>query len=258
MPNIQVCIINASTVVQDKEVAAAAPDLQTQLSRDFAPVWGIDAKLTFVPAGQTPAPGSWWLVIMDNSDVAGALGYHDVTDQGLPLGKVFAGTDKLNNLSWTVTASHELLEMLADPEINLTVFDQPDARTGTLYAYEVCDPCEDDAIAYKIGATLVSDFVYPAYFETSRPPGSTQFDRQQKLSAPVPAILAGGYLSSYRVNSGNGWRQINAARGHAPSGRANIAQVGSRRERRSRPRDQWVRSQPKPLSSMPRRRGEPE
>jgi hypothetical protein len=42
------------------------------------------------------------------------VGYHDLTNEGLPLGKVFAGSDMVNGYNWTVTASHELLEMLID------------------------------------------------------------------------------------------------------------------------------------------------
>jgi hypothetical protein len=254
MPNIQVSVINSSTAVTDAEAQAAVPDLQTQVSRDFAPAWGIDATLAFVPQGAAPAPGSWWLVILDNSDVAGALGYHDVTDQGLPLGKVFAGTDKQNNLSWTVTTSHELLEMLADPEINLTVFVQPSANTGTLYAYEACDACESDSLGYLIGGTQVSDFVFPAYFESSRPPGSTQFDQQQKLSAPVPALLPGGYIGAYDVTTGTGWHQITARAAQSVGVRDTMrARVGSRRERRRTPREEWIRSRPIPLSELRRR-----
>jgi hypothetical protein len=233
--------------VADADVQAAVPDLQTQVSRDFAPAWGIDATLTFVPTTGTPNPQTWWLVILDNSDVSGALGYHDVTSEGLPLGKVFAGTDKQYGLSWTVTASHELLEMLADPEINLTVFAQPTDDSGTLYSYEVCDTCEDDSLGYLINATLVSDFVYPAYFETSRTPGSTQFDQQKQLNAPVPTLLPGGYIGAFDVTSGTGWHQITAEFGRGRSLAASRPRVGSRRERRRTPRDQWIKSQPIPV-----------
>ena len=38
---------------------------------------------------------------------------NDVTREGLPLGKVFAKTDQQYGEKWTGTASHELLEMLA-------------------------------------------------------------------------------------------------------------------------------------------------
>ena len=113
MANIKIAIINSGKALKDSQVQAALPALQTQVSRDFAPAWGIDADLNFIPKGTKPAPGSWWLTILDNSDQAGALGYHDVTNDGLPLGKVLAGSDIKFGFQWTVTASQELLEMLA-------------------------------------------------------------------------------------------------------------------------------------------------
>ncbi len=243
MANINIAVINASTVLTDDQVRAAVPALQTQVHRDFAPAWGIDADLTFVPKGAAPAPNAWWLAILDNSDVADALGYHDVTDQGQPLGKVFAGSDQENGLKWTVTASHELLEMLADPEINLTVFVQPAADSGVLYAYEVCDACEADEFGYDINGILVSNFVYPSWFESSRPEGSTQFDFRNQLKKPLPALLSGGYIGAFDMKSGSGWHQITAQRDPGIRGmRSTRARVGSRRERRRTPRDQWMKS----------------
>ncbi|HVN83744.1 MAG TPA: hypothetical protein VMW17_02750 [Candidatus Binatia bacterium] len=238
MANIQVAVINASTVLTDTQAKAVVPALQTQVRRDFAPAWGIDADLTFVPKGGKPAPGSWWLAILDNSDQAGALGYHDVTKDGLPLGKIFAGSDLALGTEWTVTASHELLEMLADPEINLTVFVQPKAKGGILYAYEVCDACEADKFGYKVNGVLVSDFVYPSWFEAFRKKG-TQFDYGKHITVPFQ-LLAGGYIGAYDVTSGSGWHQLTAA------GEVNFrarASVGSRRERRRTPRDEWLRSE---------------
>src|SRR5271154_5664829 len=120
MSHFQVAVLNQSSVVSDTAVQAAMAALQQQVSTDFASVWGIDADLSFIDSQSTPGPGQWWLVILDNSDQAGALGYHDLTDEGLPLGKVFAQTDLEYNELWTVTASHELLEMLVDPDINLS------------------------------------------------------------------------------------------------------------------------------------------
>ena len=89
MAVIKISIINASTVLTDAQVSKVVPALQTQVHRDFYPAWGIDADLTFVPKGSKPVKGTWQLVILDNSDQAGALGYHDLTKDGLPLGKVF-------------------------------------------------------------------------------------------------------------------------------------------------------------------------
>ena len=66
MANIQASVINASTVLRDDQVKAALPALQTQVHRDFAPAWGVDADLSFVPEGSNPAPGSWWLRLAIN------------------------------------------------------------------------------------------------------------------------------------------------------------------------------------------------
>jgi hypothetical protein len=244
MPPIAVSVINASTVVTDDECRGLTEALQQQVSRDFAPAWGIDAALTFVPKGVAPAAGTWWLSILDDTDRAGVLGHHDLTPEGLPLGKSFAGTDKHYGHCWTVTASHELLEMLADPGINLTVLVHPAPGDARLYAYEVCDPCQDDAFGYDIGGVTVGDFVYPAYFESFRAPGSTRFDHLGKLQKPVPEVLDGGYISTFDLNStATGWHPITAATVVPSSGRALIrGRTSSRRERRRMPRSHWIHS----------------
>jgi hypothetical protein len=240
----QISVINESTVLADTDVTPVVIALQQQVTNDFRPIWGIDAELKLIPQG-TPAPaGTWQLVILDDSDQAGALGYHDLTPDGLPLGKVFAASDLKAGTSWSVTASHELLEMLADPNINLTVFVQDANTTGTLYAYEVCDACEDDSLGYQINNILVSDFVYPAWFETFRAQGSTQFDRMNKIQSPLQ-LLPGGYIGVFSVTDGTGWQQQTAER--IPLNLRHRGHVGSRRERRTISRNQW-------LTSLPQRR----
>jgi hypothetical protein len=144
-------------------------------------------------------------------------------------------------MQWSVTASHELLEMLGDPNINLTVFVQNDQSTGILYAYEVCDACESDNFAYQIGNVLVSDFVFPSWFESFRPMGSTQFDQTKQIQNPLQ-LLAGGYIGVFDVNSGSGWQQQTAEK--KPTETLSRGNVGSRRERRRTPRQQWVASHP--------------
>jgi hypothetical protein len=182
-PTIQISVINESTVLADSDVAPVVAALQKQVSNDFRPIWGVDAVLTIVPKTAQPPTGSWWLVLLDDSDQANALGYHDLTTEGLPIGKVFADSDLKAGTSWTVTASHELLEMLGDPNINLTAFVQNTNTAGMLYAYEVCDACEDDSFGYQIDNVLLSDFVYPSWFENFRAEGSTQFDRMNKIQS---------------------------------------------------------------------------
>jgi hypothetical protein len=236
----QISVINESTVLTDADVNPVVTALQQQVSNDFGPVWGVDAELKMIPQGSQPPSGTWWLVILDDSDQAGALGYHDLTPDGLPIGKVFAASDLKAGTSWTVTASHELLEMLADPNINLSVFVQNADTTGSLYAYEVCDACEDDSFGYQINNVLVSDFVYPTWFETFRTQG-TQFDRMNQIQNPLQ-LLQGGYIGVFNVSEGSGWQQQTAEK--YPTNLRSRGPVGSRRERRSLDRNLWVPSLP--------------
>jgi hypothetical protein len=239
-PTINISVINESTVLPDAELAPVVTALQKQVSEDFYPVWGANAELKVVAKGAQPPPGSWWLVLLDDSDQASALGYHDLTTEGLPMGKIFAASDLKAGSSWTVTASHELLEMLGDPNINLTVFVQNTNTAGLLYAYEVCDACEDDSLGYKIENVLVSDFVYPAWFESFRTEGSTQFDRMNRIHSPFE-LLSGGYIGMFNVTAGSGWTQKTDQR---PTTLQHRGTVGTRRERRGIPHDQWINSLP--------------
>jgi hypothetical protein len=240
-PTIQISVINESTVLTDAEVVPVIAALQKQVTNDFRPVWGTDAELTIVPKGAQPPAGSWWLVLLDDSDQANALGYHDLTTEGLPIGKVFAASDLKAGTSWTVTVSHELLEMLGDPNINLAVFAQNSGTGGILYAYEVCDSCEDDSVGYEIENILLSDFVYPSWFESFRTEGSTQFDRMNRIKKPFQ-LLVGGYIGTFNVTAGNGWQQSTAEQ--HPTTLQNRGAVGTRRERRNTPRDLWINSLP--------------
>jgi hypothetical protein len=238
---IQISVINESTVLADADVVPVVAALQKQVTNDFGPVWGTAAQLTIVPKGNQPPSGSWWLVLLDDSDQANALGYHDLTTEGLPIGKVFAASDLKAGTSWTVTASHELLEMLADPNINLTVFVESSNSAGVLYAYEVCDACEDDSLGYQIDNVLLSDFVYPSWFESFRTEGSTQFDRMNKMQNPFQ-LLTGGYIGIFTVNSGSGWQQQTADK--RPTNVLYRGAVGTRRERRNIPHELWINSLP--------------
>src|SRR5947209_4085574 len=84
-PPIQIAVVNSCTVLSDSQITPVVQALQIQVSRDFAPVYGLDAKLVQVSKGAKVPAGMWQLVMLDNADQAGALGYHDLTTDGLPL-----------------------------------------------------------------------------------------------------------------------------------------------------------------------------
>ncbi|HJU18987.1 MAG TPA: hypothetical protein VJ770_21235 [Stellaceae bacterium] len=234
---ITVAIVNQSSIVADTAMPAVVDALQRQVHEHFAPAWGIDAALNLVARDAMPDPTWWRLVILDDSDQADALGYHETTASGLPQGLVFARTTQEDGEKWTVTASHELLEMLADPEINLTVFVQDSDESGRLYAYEVCDAVE--SVAYPIDGVPVSDFVLPSYFEpgTAGATPAAPFDYCQQLTMPLPSLLPGGYIGMYQVGMGAGWTQITDLRMRP---RRMVPAAGSRRMRRMLPRRRQV------------------
>jgi hypothetical protein len=229
-PAVDIAFINASTVVTADEMAAIAAALEVQLLRDFYPAWGVYAKLVLMAPGAPVPPSYWQLAMLDTSDVAGALGYHDITASGQPLGKIFAKTTIADGAKVSVTASHELLEMLVDPEINLSA-QVSDTR---LMAYEVGDPVEADNLGYDINGVTVSDFALPAWWGGTTGP----FDHLGHCTKALE-ITAGGYMSVLDFTSASGWTQITAD--GKPGGQR--APIGSRRERRRVGRASWQRSQ---------------
>ncbi len=202
--NPTIAVVNESTTISDADVRAALPALQAQIRDDFGPLWHTGATLLFVAKNAKLPSGAWQLAILEDSDQAGALGYHDLTPDGLPLAKAFASTARSAGTPWTVVASHELLEMLGDPYIDLTVFDQSSATTGTLYGFEACDPVEADV--YKVQGVPVSDFVTAEWFRPPTRDSSLPLDKLGLVAAPLQ-IRPGGYVGVFDVTGGSGWTQ---------------------------------------------------
>jgi len=189
MPHIR--IVNNSKIVTNAQVRAAARAIQVQVRRDFAPDWGHSATVST----RRKTAADWVVSVQDTIDTSGALGYHDVT--GLtPTAIVDVALCKHYGLNWTVTLSHEVLEMLGDPTCNL-VRPYPGGRS---VAYEACDPVEADRCGYLINGVQVSDFVLQAWFTGA--PGPYDFTR--KLTAPL-SLAPGGYVA---VLDASGWHQV--------------------------------------------------
>jgi hypothetical protein len=170
--------------------------MQAYIDNFIAPVWGTPATLTRT---DDFVPGAWALVFLDDADQANALAYHDLTADGLPQSKVFVRTTLANGDLVSVSASHELVEMLVDPAINL-MSTGPD-RT-LVYAYESADPVE--ALNFEVNGIPMSDFVYPAYFEEFHAPRSVRFDQMDAVSKPFE-ILKGGYQIIFQNGK---WSQV--------------------------------------------------
>jgi hypothetical protein len=231
MPNI--AVINESTVVADPAVQAMLPAFEQQWNRDLQPIWRVDsAAFAFSPKAQPPKAGSWWVVFLDDSDQANALAYHDLTNEGLPISKVFVKSVQADHASLSVAASHEICEMAVDPWLNGAYQD----ANGVFWAAEICDPVESDQYGYDIGGVLVSDFVTPNWF--AHPHAQKQMDFSGHAGAAFK-VLSGGYAQKYLP--GQGWVQVTGAAAAATL-RGSRPSPGTRRERRRRHWRDWTRS----------------
>lgn len=184
-------VVNKSTVVSNAEVAAAIPAFQKQTWHVRA--WWNTAAATLQFSSDPPAD-TWQIWIVDNADVAGALGYHDFTPGGRPISYVFAKTALDAGYGWTGVFSHELVEMLGDPYI------QRCEQTGDtqFHALELADPVEAEQFGYEIDGIAVSDFVLPAWFNPKATKGPFSF--KHHCTAPLQ-VLDGGYAYIWD----NGW-----------------------------------------------------
>lgn len=179
-----IACFNRATVPLGVDFDALIEAMQEYVTSFVAPVWGTPAILVKTTGFQ---PGAWAMVFLDDADQPGALAYHDLTPDGLPVSKVFVKTTLNDGQLVSVSASHELVEMLVDPAINMMT-SGPDPKT--IYAYESADPVEE--LDFPVKDIPMSDFVYPAYFEVFRKPKSVQFDQMDQVRKPFQ-ILKGGY-----------------------------------------------------------------
>jgi len=179
-----VALVNESGAPPEA-VARACAAVRKQVERDFAPAHGITCDLRFYGAERNVPIGAERVILLDDSDAAGVLGYHATTPSGAPYARVFVAGQTI--AEWIVTLSHEVLELLLDPPADLWVR-RPD---GYAVAREACDVVE--ACAYQIevdGVPVgVSDFVLPSYFVAG---SAGPWDHMGRLDGPF-ALAPGGY-----------------------------------------------------------------
>jgi hypothetical protein len=188
--------------IPDADLHVAIRAINRQIAEDFEPYWSLGAKLRLegrsekVPSklDMLDLRGDAIIYLWDKVDVDGALGYHDASARGIPYGFVFTDLAKKLGEPWSVTLSHEALELIADPEVNLLVMGpHPDNPRKTVFHwYEMSDAVQNET--YEIDHVKVSNFVLPLYFTGSDEPGG----RNDFLGT----IRNGKALNSFGVNPG--------------------------------------------------------
>src|SRR5262249_1830121 len=139
LPMRTIALVNHSTLLGGADVARCGAALQTQVSRDFASTWGFDARLRVT---DEPAEDEELLALLD--DAGGAAALVPPGRGGRPCGFVLVRPCLEAGDAWQAVASHQLLELLADPLVNLAAEGVFQGKPA-LFALEVCDPVENDS-----------------------------------------------------------------------------------------------------------------
>ncbi len=184
----QVALVSETPRLSFSELSKVSAALQKQAIRDLGPVWGIHATVDAFAKLEDVPLGSWPIVVQDNIHTPGAAGVHE--DQN---GQPFALVQFDDG--WSLTASHECIEMLVDPfGRRMQQGQSPKKGQGRVeFLVEPCDPSEAVEFAYTINGVTVSDFYTPRYFTLTANPGE-RYSFTGAIKAPRQ-ILKGGYLS---------------------------------------------------------------
>ena len=188
--------------IKDADLQPVIRAINRQITGDFAPYWSLGATLRLEGRSEKKPSkldmldlrGDAIVYLWDKVDVEDALGYHDQNARGIPYGFVFTDLAKKLGEDWSVTLSHEALELIADPEVNLLVMGPhlADPTKTVFHWYEMSDAVQNES--YKIDGIEVSNFVLPLYFTGSDEPGG----RNDFLGN----TYAGKALNSFGVNPG--------------------------------------------------------
>ena len=206
----------------DKAIRKAIPAWEQALNVDFAKYWHT-AHYKIIFNGRKPAPeGTISAVIQDKGPVDGALAYHWIERNGQPSITVYAGTGDYYGYNNSVSMTHELFELAADPLTSYASegyptlaywIEKPDLslevapQEGIISWFnEVADPVEADF--YRINGVEISDFVTPAWFNDGI---GTRFDFMGLCQQPF-WVRPGGYA---QYQDALGWHQVlNFRKGH--------------------------------------------
>jgi hypothetical protein len=180
-----------------------AEALEFQLYQHVAPFAQSSGVRVFALSsieGLPQVEGASPLVIYDDPDQAGALGWHTYNaPSGQIHGTAFVkpilengGTLFEGANSISAVLSHEAIEAVMDPYVNLFAM-LPDMTT--MEPIEACDRVQGDS--YDIGGIAVSNFLGPRAFRD----GPGPYDWLGKLKDPWD-IAPGGYCQRFNIKTG--------------------------------------------------------
>ncbi len=212
-----ISLINHSKVITDEQVQVVIRAINRQLKEDFEPYWSFSATLRLEgPIGQHPSlskfgdmRGDAVLYLVDGVNSLGATGWHLANYGDIPYGIVFLGLCAKIKEAWSITLSHEALELVGDPMCNLLVQgnDPLDRRRRVFHLFEMCDAVQ--AENYSVDGVALSNFVLPSYFSLGEQPGRRNdfLGRSYKgKTLESFGMNPGGYLNVLDPKTGE-WEQ---------------------------------------------------
>jgi hypothetical protein len=207
-----VALVSESAVVTFDQLSTVSAALNKQVTRDFGPLWNVQATVDAFDKLESVPVDYWPVILQDDIQTPGAAGYH-LDNNGQPFSLVQVDD------TWSLTASHEALEMLADPFGSKTIAGSPppqapDPVSGfdrVVYLVEVADPCEGAPLGYQSNGVLVSDFITPHYYDPGAAASGVQYSFGNNIQGPHQ-VLEGGYVS-FGNPVDNNWYQINVQNG---------------------------------------------
>jgi hypothetical protein len=205
-----VALVSLTSDVSTKSFLQATAAVQKQITRDFTPIWGLRATVdAFEDLASVPSDYHPVVLFGDPDELTGQLEFAIGGEYAAQLIDDFE-RNRLGGLhlnaftrqpfalvavsdAWSVTLSHEVLEMITDPFGNrlIAAAHPVHHRERVKYLVEVCDPCQ--TIWYPVNGVPVSDFYTPRYFEPVEVDRS-RYSFTGALERPLQ-ILEGGYLS---------------------------------------------------------------
>lgn len=209
MTVIQVGLVDTTKEIDVDLVHAAAVALNLQVQRDLPQFWPVTATVMYLPNPEKVPVGVWPVKLVKTLPPDEG-GFHSDRHKQ-PYSKVIASK---SDPTWTIDASHEILEMLVDPYGNRMqssvaieiVGGKVQDGTGQFgYLVEACDPCEDNSYAYTINGIAVSDFITPHFYDPVVTSG-TRYSFTGAVKGPRQ-ILPGGYISWVNAEKDE-WQQL--------------------------------------------------
>lgn len=184
----QVALVAQTQNIAFPNLTAVAAAIQKQVTRDVGPIWNLDATVdAFATLDEVPL--GYWPVLIDDTIPYNAAGIHLNNDNGQPYALIAYSDD------WSLTTSHETIEMLVDPSGNrTTAINSPKPGQGrVLLLIEACDPSEAPQFGYTVNGIQVSDFYTEHFYDPVKNPG-VRYSYTGAITEPLQ-VLDGGYMS---------------------------------------------------------------